>query len=148
MRAMEQRATTKEEFDRIARTFAQNLRPVPSSAVIVTLSGEMGAGKTTFVQGIAKEFGVTIPVTSPTFVLEKIYPLTNAPFKTLVHIDAYRLEKGSELEPLRLAPRLSDPATLILLEWPERVADALTSDARAIQITLNADGSRTISYVV
>lgn len=145
---MEQRATSLNEFEHIARSFAETLAPVAGKAVVVTLSGELGAGKTTFVQTIAKYFGVSIPVTSPTFMLEKIYPLSNAPFSTLVHLDAYRLEKGSDLVPLRLPERYADSGTLVMIEWPERVADALPPDVRAVRIVHNADDSRAISYAV
>ena len=67
-------------------------------AVVVGLYGELGAGKTVFVKAIAKSFGLMRTVTSPTFVIEKIYKLENTIFNYLIHVDAYRLMGGSELK--------------------------------------------------
>lgn len=67
-------------------------------------------------------------------------------FKRLVHIDAYRLEKGADLAPLGFAELAQDPGNLILLEWPEKVADALPTPAVKISFIVNLDNSRTISY--
>jgi tRNA threonylcarbamoyladenosine biosynthesis protein TsaE len=118
------------------------------TATLVTLSGELGAGKTTFTQAVARALGVTDPVTSPTFVLEKIYvlPAGRQDFRKLVHIDAYRLKSGSELKPLGFDEVMKDPGTLVLLEWPERVADALPVPAVAITLTPLPDNARTLSY--
>jgi tRNA threonylcarbamoyladenosine biosynthesis protein TsaE len=117
------------------------------AATLVTLSGELGAGKTTFTQGVAKALGVLESVTSPTFVLEKIYELPEGnAFSKLVHIDAYRLEGGDELAALGFSELMYDPGNLVLLEWPERVADALPLADVSVSISVNDDGSRTFSY--
>lgn len=135
-----------EALEAEAKDFIQKLAK-GERAVLVTLSGELGAGKTAFTQAAAKALGVTDAVTSPTFVLEKIYALpASAPFRKLVHIDAYRLKEGKELSALRLAELLEDSGNLIMLEWPERVRDALPAPTVAITLTPNADGSRTLLY--
>jgi tRNA threonylcarbamoyladenosine biosynthesis protein TsaE len=80
-------------------------------------------------------------------VLEKIYKLPEGkPFKRLVHIDAYRLETGSDLAPLGFDELMRDTGNLILLEWPEKVSDALPTPTTRISFIVNPDGSRTISY--
>lgn len=138
---------TLSEFEREAIRFTSSLAPKKDSATLVTLSGQLGAGKTAFTKAAAKELGIDEVVTSPTFVLEKIYALPSTkPFKRFVHIDAYRLEKGSELLPLGFTELMKDSDTLIFLEWPEKVADALPHAAHRISITFNPDTSRTISY--
>jgi tRNA threonylcarbamoyladenosine biosynthesis protein TsaE len=113
-------------------------------ATVVTLSGELGAGKTTFVQKVAHALGIEDRVTSPTFVLEKIYQLSEQRFERLIHIDAYRLDSSKELEALGFAELLADPKNLILLEWPERVADLIPEDAIAIRFDITGE-ERTIS---
>jgi tRNA threonylcarbamoyl adenosine modification protein YjeE len=143
---MEKTVTTLEEFEAEATRFAQSLAPISSSATLVTLSGELGAGKTAFTKAVARAFGIEETVTSPTFVLEKIYPLQNQPFKNLVHIDAYRLEKGSDLAPLDFQNLMKDSGNLIFFEWPERVPHALPVATKKISFIVNADGTRTISY--
>lgn len=117
-----------------------------SGATLVTLSGELGAGKTAFTKAAAKALGVEEIITSPTFVLEKIYLLGEQPFKRLIHIDAYRLEKGADLAPLGFDELMQDAGNLILLEWPEKVDDVLPAATVRISLTVNPDGSRIIFY--
>ncbi len=85
------------------------------------LSGPIGAGKTTLVQHLARLLGVTAEVTSPTFALQKIHPLRGQPWQRLVHIDAYRIKNKNEIAALELAELIADPATLLVVEWPERL---------------------------
>lgn len=141
---MNQVASTLEELQAQAVTFAASLTP-KEGATLVTLSGELGAGKTSFAQGVAKALGVEEHVTSPTFVLEKIYELENQKFSRLVHIDAYRLKGGAELAPLGFDEIMRDSGNLVLLEWPEKVADALPPAAHALTFKVEGEG-RTISY--
>ena len=100
-------------------------------AVVVGLSGDLGAGKTTFSQAVARALSITETVTSPTFVIEKIYVIQPAKngFSRLVHIDAYRLESPTELTKLGFAFILADSGNLVLIEWPERLGTLLPSPA-------------------
>jgi len=139
--------TTLSELEVEAAFFVESLKPGEEAATLITLSGELGAGKTAFTKAVAKALGVEETVNSPTFVLEKIYMLpTGKNFKRLVHIDAYRLEKGSELAPLGFDELMKDPNNLVLLEWPEKVSDALPTPAAKIAFAVLLDGSHTISY--
>ncbi len=90
-------------------------------AALVGLSGHLGAGKTAFVKQVAKELGVEEEVTSPTFVIMKMYEITHPQWHRLVHIDAYRLEKRGELQALDWEKLIADPYNLIMVEWPENV---------------------------
>ena len=144
---MEKTVATLLEFEAEAARFTRSFPPSFSGATLITLSGELGSGKTAFTKIIAKTLGVMQTVTSPTFVLEKIYPLLHQKrFKRLVHIDAYRLESGKELAPLSLDELMQEEANLILLEWPEKVSEALPSPTIRITLLAHPDGSRTISY--
>lgn len=138
---------TRPELAAEARQFVESLEAKPREATLVTLSGELGAGKTAFVQEVARVLGVEETVTSPTFVLEKIYALSiGQSFARLIHIDAYRLERGADLTPLGFDELMKDTGNLILLEWPEKVADTLPSATVRITLATEADGSHTISY--
>ncbi|OGG50923.1 tRNA (adenosine(37)-N6)-threonylcarbamoyltransferase complex ATPase subunit type 1 TsaE [Candidatus Kaiserbacteria bacterium RIFCSPHIGHO2_01_FULL_54_36] len=150
------RTRTAEEMQQYAIEVVSSLSPQERSATVVALSGELGAGKTTFVQGAAKALGITEQVTSPTFVLEKIYQLEGQPFdkaqgkkfERLIHIDAYRLKSAHELEILGWETLLQDPANLILIEWPERVQEAIPKDAILITFDISADERIiTLTYV-
>lgn len=130
-----------------AVSFVESLAPKEKSATLVTLSGDLGAGKTAFAQQVAKALGVTEHVTSPTFVLAKSYALPEGlAFRELLHIDAYRLTGGNDLEKIGFTEASKDTGTLILLEWPEMVEDGLPPADVAITLTLSEDGSRTLSY--
>lgn len=145
---MEKMVMMLSEFEAEVARFTGELSPREGSATLVTLSGELGAGKTAFTKAVAKYLGIEEVVTSPTFVLEKIYLLGGeaSKFKRLVHIDAYRLEQGSDLSTLGFDELMQDAENLILLEWPEKVSDALPVPSVKISITSHTDGSRTISY--
>lgn len=145
---MEKTITTLAELEAEAARFVGDLTPEAPGATLVTLSGELGAGKTAFAKMVAATLGVEEVVTSPTFVLEKIYLLSGetAKFKRLVHIDAYRLESGSDLAPLGFDELIQDSGNLILLEWPEKVASALPVPSVKISIVTGADDSRVITY--
>lgn len=109
----------------------------PDQAMVVGLSGHLGAGKTAFVKALAKEMGVEEIVTSPTFVLMKIYETKDARWPRLVHIDAYRLERAEELAALDWERLVADPHNLIMVEWPENVGlgvDAGTGDFLKFEI--------------
>ena len=156
---METVVRTMGELEAEAARFAATLGPQVEGATLVTLSGELGAGKTVFVKALAKVLGIEDTVTSPTFVLEKIYSLTDTKcpsaadghlvsvkgFRRLVHIDAYRLDEHESLAPLGFDELMRDPSNLILLEWPERVA-GLPEPTERIHFEPHLDGSRTLSY--
>src|SRR5690349_19746256 len=117
-----------EETERIAADWLRKISSAPTKAACVAgLSGHLGAGKTAFVKAVGKALGIEGEITSPTFVIMKIYATTHSRFKKLVHIDAYRLEKAEELEVLGLGKLISDPRNIILIEWPENVKEALNS---------------------
>lgn len=145
---MEKLVNSLEEFNTEAALFIAELTPREDSATLVTLSGELGAGKTAFVKAVAKTLGVPETVNSPTFVLEKIYELPEGnQFKRLVHIDAYRLNGGNELSPLGFDELMKDSRTVVLLEWPEKVAEGLTHyRAEKISIEVVSEQVRKITY--
>lgn len=88
---------------------------------IVLLQGDLGVGKTTLAKGIAKVLGVDEVITSPSYVLMKIYKLKNKFFKRLVHVDLYRIEFDVNVDDLGLTDYLRDPESLVVVEWPERI---------------------------
>jgi tRNA threonylcarbamoyladenosine biosynthesis protein TsaE len=98
---------------------------------VVVLSGELGAGKTTFAQGVGAGLGVRGDVTSPTFVISRVHPsLTDGP--PLVHVDAYRLGGVAELDDLDLDASLDEVVTVV--EWGEGIAEGLADDRVEVRI--------------
>lgn len=133
------------ETKQFAQKFVADLKPLVSRATVVGLSGDLGSGKTTFTQCVAEALGVGDHVTSPTFVIEKIYELANKPFKHLIHIDCYRLESASEMEKLGWQEIVADPDNLIVVEWPEKIADILPSDMIKVDFTFVNETTREIN---
>ena len=110
------------------------------------MRGELGAGKTTFVQALARELGITTVVQSPTYVLMKRYDISYRNFKHLIHIDVYRLNGAKEFAALKPEEFLNDPTNLVCIEWPERVEGALPAPDLTIQFSSEgaAEGERFI----
>ncbi len=139
---------TAGEIEKYAETFVQQI--IRSSgekekATVVGLSGELGAGKTTFVKAVAKSFGLTQTVTSPTFVIEKIYQIDNNIFSKLIHIDAYRLKGGSELQNLGWDNIISDSKNIIFIEWPEMVTEILPNKMTHLTFEVVSEVKRKIT---
>lgn len=119
----------------IAEELARSLPPDTTLA----LHGDLGVGKTTFVQGLAAGFGIEDAVTSPTF---NIFTLHRGP-TNLIHLDAYRIEDARQVEDLLLADFLESPWCLAV-EWPEKIADWLPANALHLDLGITADESHTL----
>ena len=112
------------------RALAARLAAALPPGSVLALHGDLGAGKTTFVQGLARGLGIQESVTSPTFA---ILALHRGAGKTLVHVDAYRLDGARALEDLMIDDFLAPP-WWVAIEWPENVADWLPSDALHLEL--------------
>lgn len=105
-------------------------------AFVITLSGDLGAGKTTFTQTLAKLLGVSEIVTSPTFVVQSQYETSRSDVAQLVHIDAYRIDDIAETKPLRLIETFNQPQTIVCIEWPERIREVLPEEIVTLTFSL------------
>ncbi len=139
------------ELKLVAEGFLKKLSKgaAADKAVLVGLSGDLGSGKTAFTKCVATILGVDDTVTSPTFVLEKRYNIPvrggRQRFARLIHIDAYRLNKGEEMNALDWEATLGDKQNLIFLEWPEQVSSALPKNMINLNFEYVDDGVRSIS---
>jgi tRNA threonylcarbamoyl adenosine modification protein YjeE len=128
-----------------AQILADLKRASQERAVVLTLAGELGAGKTAFVQQLGLQLGITETISSPTFVVMKRYHTTDDEFTGLVHIDAYRLEDAAETKPLHLVDIFSEAQTLICIEWASHIRDILPKTHATLEI-IDTDGIRTLTY--
>ena len=120
-------AVTAQQTRAAGRWLGERLK----RADLVILSGELGAGKTTFTQGLADGLGVRGPITSPTFVIARVHPsVVGGP--PLVHVDAYRLGSLAELDDLDLDASVEDSVTVV--EWGEGKAEVLSGDRIEVRI--------------
>lgn len=115
-------------------------------ATVVALQGELGAGKTTFTKQVGQLLGVGENMHSPTFVIMKVYEIEWKGFKNLIHVDAYRIEKESELLHLGWEEMVSESENLILIEWPENVPTLIPQHAKRIYFKHVDEQTREISY--
>lgn len=113
------------------RAFASRLAPLLGTLQLVTLSGDLGAGKTTLVRAVLRALGHEGSVKSPTFTLVEPYEIEGRP---IYHFDLYRLADPEELEFLGLADYFADQS-LALIEWPERAAGALPPMDLQLELT-------------
>ncbi len=126
-----------EETWRVAAEVAEHLTP----GTVIALTGDLGAGKTTFMQGIGFACGVKRPITSPTFTLCQEY---QTPKFKLVHMDLYRLNGPDDLLTIGFPEHLESGA-VVAVEWPERGGALIPPNALHITLTLSDDADmRTI----
>lgn len=123
-----------KETQVLAQKLAKNL-----SARIFLLDGDLGSGKTIFVQGFAKGLGIKDKIISPTFVLIREHQVPNS-LKKLYHIDLYRIKKTGDLG---LEEIINNKNNIVLLEWAERLEE-LPKDSIKINITKSEDQNRII----
>lgn len=140
---------SKSEKDtlKLAREFATKLK----GGEVLALVGELGAGKTVFIKGLAKGLGVKNIITSPTFVLMKVYTAqkhkntkAQKQIKELIHIDAYRLSGGQAFEDIGALEYFGDENCIVAIEWADRVKDILPKSAIKIKFKILKDNQREI----
>jgi tRNA threonylcarbamoyladenosine biosynthesis protein TsaE len=118
---------TKKLAGLLASTIVNQKRTRSKNALIIALAGDLGAGKTTFVQGFLRGLGIKKKITSPTFVLIKKFVISVNPrinlFKpaAVYHIDCYRIKKLAELLQLGIKEIFNNPKNIVLIEWPEKI---------------------------
>jgi tRNA threonylcarbamoyladenosine biosynthesis protein TsaE len=136
---------TPTDFGLVISLVLEKAATITEQAATITLTGDLGAGKTTFTQQLAVHLGITEIVVSPTFGIMKVYELDgNQNFDQLIHIDAYRIEDMSEVGPLRFEELFKTPRTLICLEWPENIAGILPTEKVAVTIEIGEGEERSV----
>jgi tRNA threonylcarbamoyladenosine biosynthesis protein TsaE len=126
----------EEQIADVAREVLHTLEAsVRDGATVLALSGDLGAGKTTLTKALGKLLGVTEELASPTFIIMRRHETIHPRFQTLYHIDAYRLESATDIQKLGFHTLLADSNALIVVEWPERLGDALPEDTLRAEIT-------------
>ncbi len=131
----------------LAAQFVESLNPGPH-AKVVALSGDLGSGKTAFTKEVGAILGVPRDdITSPTFVIMKIFELKDQKFKHLIHIDAYLLENPEELVKLGWKEITESGENLIVIEWPEMVKGLIPEGSTTISFEHINESTRKITFV-
>jgi tRNA threonylcarbamoyladenosine biosynthesis protein TsaE len=127
------------DLERAAREFLDKI----GNNTLVAFFAPMGAGKTTFTTALCKVLGVTDPVGSPTFAIVNEYMCCNG--EPMYHFDFYRINRVSEAIEIGLYDYL-DSGYLCIMEWPENIEELLPEETLRVQIAINADQSRTLTW--
>lgn len=135
------RSLSSEQTQALGEAIAKKMVKAPMAAkvarkhaIVFALQGDLGAGKTTFVQGFLKGLGLKKRAQSPTFIIMRRHRLSRAKtgFENIFHIDAYRLSSAEQLRVLEFHEILMNPHNVILIEWPERIKRILPKTTQRI----------------
>ncbi len=134
---------TKELGKKIAKKLLEDKKD-RERAQILALKGELGSGKTTFLQGFAKGLGIEEKVLSPTFVIFKKFKIKDPDFYLFYHIDCYRIKNSKELLSLGFEDFVKNPKNIIAIEWAEKVKDILPENKITIDFKIKEISKRKI----
>lgn len=140
-----------EETQQLAERLLERLLNLPHrGALILALGGELGSGKTTFVQGLGQALGIKNKILSPTFVIMKHFEAAGNKFKinNLYHLDCYRLGGEKDMVELGFEEIMKDKNNLVVIEWPERIKKALPPDAVWLEFEHGGEDQRKIKLKI
>ncbi len=128
-----------EEYSQAAKSFLERVGDIP----VIAFSGELGAGKTTFIQGLCKVLGITVEVNSPTFSLVNQYFTPEG--STIYHFDLYRIEDPGELYDMGYEEYFYS-GNRCFIEWPEKATDLIPEDALWVKIEVLDNKTRELIF--
>jgi len=148
------RTKSAEETQNLGKRLAQGIlksrlqNPTAAGAVVLALKGDLGGGKTTFLQGFADSLGVKEKILSPTFVIMKNFSAQGGPasgWKNFYHIDCYRLKDEQDILELDFKNIIKNPENIVAIEWPERIEKILPKNTIAIEFKFIDEQTRELT---
>lgn len=131
-----------EETQKVAEEFSKNLK----GGEVLALIGNLGSGKTTFLQGLASGLGIKKRILSPSFIIIRSQPIHNRnPLTTFYHADLYRLEGKIDIKDLGLSEIFGDPTSIVAVEWAEKIKDQLPKETIFINFEYIDENTRKIN---
>jgi tRNA threonylcarbamoyladenosine biosynthesis protein TsaE len=142
---MEIITNSASETQKLGEKIAASLK----TGTVLALFGDLGSGKTTFMQGLAVGLGIKDRILSPTFVLMRQYQILNTKYEilNLYHIDLYRIENERDTQSLGLQELWSDPTNIVAIEWPEKIAGILPKNRIEIYFEYLGEERRKIKVI-
>lgn len=137
-----------EDTQKLGESFGDSLLKGSGSrgetAKVICLRGDLGSGKTTFVQGVARGLAITSRLLSPTFIIVRRYSIPKQ-MGELYHLDLYRTENGKDAEVIGFSDMINNPTAIVIIEWPERLEGLLPGERTEIDFRVLPDGTHRIS---
>lgn len=134
--------TSFEETQKLGLELAKTL----NGGEVLALYGDLGSGKTTFMQGLAQGLGVKRRIISPTFIIMRTYEVTKDDIQNLYHVDLYRIESEKDVEGLGLLELLGDKENIVAIEWPDKIDNLLPANRIDIYFEYLGDDKRQIQF--
>lgn len=138
-----------KETQKIASFFMQAILKKydwKQNSLVISLEGPLGGGKTEFLKGIAKFLKLKEKVFSPTFLIMKSFPCKTPFFKTLWHLDCYRIEKPKEIKELDFLEIIKNPENLIFIEWGDKIKKILPKNHWKIKFKVTGKNTRILEF--
>ncbi len=137
---------TKNLAKRLARKILKiSLR---KKAIIIALEGELGSGKTTFLQGFAQGLGIKNKILSPTFVIMKKFQVPSSKFQWFYHIDCYRIKKPKEILDLGFKKNITNLQNIVAVEWADKIQEILPKDTMILKFYFISRNKRKIVIIL
>lgn len=124
------------------------LKKKQSAAFVLALKGDLGGGKTTFLQGFARGLGIKEKILSPTFVIMKNYKLSTTNYKLFYHVDCYRIKSPKDISELGLKEIFSNPKNIVAIEWAEKIKAILPKNAFWLKFEFVNKNKRNIMFFI
>ncbi len=143
--------TSHKQTQKLGEDFAKKIIKIPleKSAVVLGLSGNLGGGKTTFLQGFSKGLGIKEKILSPTYVILKHFKIIKPKtFSNFYHIDCYRLKNEKDILELGLKEIIENPESIVAIEWPEKIKKILPGNITMIDFKFIDKYKREISFKI
>lgn len=131
----------EQEMKSFAKSFSRDL----AECRVLALYGDLGSGKTTFVQGLAEGLGIERRILSPTFVFQRSYEVKNKSFSRLHHLDLYRLSDLKDAKSIGIEELFSEKNSVIAIEWPEIVEKLLPRETVKIRFKKTSESERELT---
>jgi tRNA threonylcarbamoyladenosine biosynthesis protein TsaE len=133
---------TQKLGEKLAKEFLK--QDLNKTALVLALQGDLGGGKTTFLQGFAKGLGIKEKINSPTFVIMKKFKVKNQHFKNFYHIDCYRINSAKDIDRLGFKDIILKPENIVAVEWSERIKKNLPKSTIIIKFDFVDENKREI----
>ena len=141
--------TSSNQTQKLGESLAKEILKLPAKngAAVLGLYGNLGGGKTTFLQGFAKGLGIKEKILSPTFVILKRFVIKKTS-GNFYHIDCYRLKDSKDILELDFKKIISDPKNIVAVEWPEKIEEVLPDDMIKLNFEFISENEREINFKI